>query len=150
MKIISDFPELEGRTFNSIAECEAEESAVKKKRHAEKLEAKKLTDRKKALANAVETADKAVKDAYDERAKVKTEVKSIIEECNSKIIKMLNEANKKVTDAETIKRDAILAYNKEFGAYQAVYTGERAEKELKRVVNQFDDFFVNAINRFIS
>ena len=149
MKILSEYKELAGQVFNSIDECAAAEHEIDKAKLLEKEKATKQSARKKELATAIEVAEKAVKEAYDARIKTKEEVQKILEESNKKMMAMLDDANIKVRDAEKARRDAILAYNNEFGTYQAVYTGERAQREFDRLAKQFDSTFTDMIRRFI-
>jgi hypothetical protein len=149
MKILSEYKELAGQVFDSIEACAAAERAVDKARNDAKEQNAKVSARKRELATAIEVAEKSVKDAYDSRIKVKEEVQKILEESNKKMMAMLDDANVKVRDAEKARRDAILAYNNEFGTYQAVYTGERAQREFDRLAKQFDSTFTDMIRRFI-
>ena len=149
MKILSEYKELAGQVFDSIEACAAAEREVDRAKHLEHEKNSAIAARKKQLAKDVETADKNVKDAYDARIKTKEEVQKILEESNKKMMTMLDEANVKVREAEKARRDAILAYNKEFGTYQAVYTGERAQTEFDRLTKQFDSTFTDMIRRFI-
>lgn len=149
MKILSDYKELAGQVFDSIEACTAAEREIDRAKLAAKVKDAEITARKKQLAKDIETADKRVKDAYDARIKTKEEVQKILEESNKKMMAMLDDANVKVREAEKARRDAILAYNNEFGTYQAVYTGERAQKEFDRLTKQFDSTFTDMIRRFI-
>jgi formiminotetrahydrofolate cyclodeaminase len=149
MKILSEYKELSGQVFNSIDECAAAEHEIDAAKLLEKEKATKQSARKKELATAIEVAEKAVKEAYDARIKTKEEVQKVLEESNKKMMAMLDDANVKVRDAEKARRDAILAYNNEFGTYQAVYTGERAQREFDRLAKQFDSTFTDMIRRFI-
>ena len=149
MKILSEYKELAGQVFDSIEDCAAAEREVDKLKHLENEKNSAITARKKQLAKDIEAADKRVKEAYDARIKTKEEVQKILEESNKKMMTMLDDANVKVREAEKERRDAILAYNNEFGTYQAVYTGERAQKEFDRLTKQFDSTFTDMIRRFI-
>lgn len=149
MKILSEYKELAGQVFNSIEECAAEEKKIDLAREAAKKKNAEITTRKKQLADAIEAADKAVREAYDAHNKAKEEVRIMLEETNKKMMDILAKADAVVTNAEVAKRDAILAYNKEFGAYQAVYTGDRAQREFDRIARQFDTTFANMIKGFI-
>lgn len=149
MKILSDYKELAGQVFNSIEACAEAEREIDKAKHLEHEKNSAIATRKKQLVKDIEIADKRVKDAYDARIKTKEEVKKILEESNKKMMTMLDDANVEVREAEKARRDAILAYNNEFGTYQAVYTGERAQKEFDRLTKQFDSTFTDMIRRFI-
>ena len=149
MKILSEYKELAGQVFDTIEACAAAERAIDKSRNEAKEQNAKVSARKKELATAVEVADKAVKDAYDAHSKAKEEVRQMLEATNKKMMDILAESEAKVTNAEVAKRDAILAYNKEFGPYQAVYSGDRAQRELDRVIKQFDNTFADIIRKFI-
>ena len=149
MKILSDYKELAGQVFDSIESCTSAEREIDKIKHLEHEKNSAISARKKQLVKDIEAADKRVKDAYDERVKTKEKVQEILEESNKKMMTMLDDANVKVREAEKARRDAIIAYNKEFGTYQAVYTGDRAQKEFDRLTKQFDSTFTDMIRRFI-
>lgn len=149
MKILSDYKELAGQVFDSIEACAAAEREIDQAKNAAKVKDAEITARKKQLVKDIEIADKRVKEAYDARIKTKEEVQKILEESNKKMMTMLDDANVKVREAEKARRDAILAYNNEFGTYQAVYTGDRAQKEFDRLTKQFDSTFTDMIRRFI-
>lgn len=149
MKILSEYKELAGQVFDSVEACAAAEREVDKLKQLEHEKNSAIVTRKKQLVKDIEAADKRVKEAYDARIKTKEEVKKILEESNKKMMSMLDDANVKVREAEKARRDAILAYNNEFGTYQAVYTGERAQTEFDRLTKQFDSTFTDMIRRFI-
>lgn len=148
MKIVSDYKELEGKTFNSIRECAEAEAAIDKQR-AESNKAA-VSKKKKELADAVDVADKQVEKAYEQYNTVRVEVQKILEESNAKMQKMLNDAAQVVREAEQAKRDAIIKYTEQFGPYQKVYTGNRALQEFQRIEDQFNSTFANIVNQFLN
>lgn len=148
MKIISDYKELAGQVFDSVEKCAAEEAKIDKAREKAK-KAEGVANRKKVLADKVDAAEKSVKLAYDQYNKAKEEVRKILEESNKKMNEILANAESQVTKAESDRRDAIIAYNQEFGAYQAVYTGDRAQKEFDRIIKQMDNSLTDMIRKFI-
>ena len=149
MKIISDYKELAGQVFDSVEKCAAEEAKIDEAREKAKKAATSVANRKKALTDKVDAAEKSVKLAYDQYNKAKEEVRKILEESNKKMNEILANAEGQVTKAESDRRDAIIAYNKEFGAYQAVYTGDRAQKEFDRIIKQMDNSLTDMIRKFI-
>lgn len=148
MKIVSDYKELEGKTFTSIRECAEAEAAIDKQR-AESNKAM-VSKKKKELADAVDVADKQVEKAYEQYNTVRVEVQKILEESNAKMQKMLNDAAQVVREAEQAKRDAIIKYTEQFGPYQKVYTGNRALQEFQRIEDQFNSTFANIVNQFLN
>jgi hypothetical protein len=148
MRIISDYKELEGKTFTTIkacAEAEAEVDALRKQ-----LDEKNLSKQKKDAADAIDLADKKVRDAYDNYEKVKTEVKKILEESNEKMTSLINTATTTIREAEKERRDAILNYTNKFGTYQKVYTGNRATEEFQRMEKQIASNWGNLVNTFLN
>ena len=148
MKIVSEYKELEGQTFDTIEECAKAEAVVDER----KVATQKLLDSKKkrALSKVIEDADQQVLDAYANYEKVKKEVQRILEESNNQMTKMLTDAADKIKSAEKTRRDAILEYTKNYGSYQKVYSGERAVKECERLEAQFADSLGDVINAFIA
>ena len=147
MKIISDYKELEGKSFATIRECaeaEAQVDAVRAK-NAEKASSKQ----RKECADAIDLADKKVKDAYDNYEKVKKEVQKILEDSNEKMTQMINSATSAIKAAEKERRDAILNYTNKFGTYQKVYTGNRAIEECQRMEKQIASNWTDIVRTFL-
>lgn len=151
MKIYSDYKELEGTVFNTVKDCQIAEAKVdaEKAQAVEQARKAEATKKKKELANAVSKADDAVAKAYSEYEIAKQEVRKILEESNTRMEKILGPAKSAVTKAENVRFEAIKAYNREFGPYQSVYTGERAEKELQRFNQQFNSTFNDLLKAFL-
>lgn len=148
MRVVSDYKELEGQTFASFRECADAEAAVDKLRQ-EKEKSNTVSKKKKQLADAVEEADKAVVSAYENYDKVKAEVRKILEESNARMSKMLQDATNSIKNAEKQKRDAILNYNREYGPYQKVYSGDKATEEFKIFNKKFNDSFDSILSAFL-
>lgn len=148
MKIISDYKELAGRTFNTIRECAEEEAKIDAQR-AETAE-KNLSKQRKEFADAIDLADQKVRGAYENYEKVKQEVQKILEDSNAKMNKLINDATTIIREAEKERRDAILNYTSKFGTYQKVYTGNRAIEECQRMENQIASNWGNIVNSFLN
>lgn len=149
VKIISEYKELEGQTFNTVQECTDAEAKIEERR-AEIASNEKLsvTKRKKELAKAISNADAAVQKAYQDYETAKATVRKILEESNEQMMNIINPAKEAITNAEKLRMDAILAYTKEFGSYQSVYTGERAVEEFNRATRPAISF-ADIIKAFI-
>ena len=148
MKIYSDYQELEGRVFSTVKECRAAEAEVEAAREVLATKAD-TSKKKKALADAIAQADAAVTEAYADYETAKEQVRKILEETNNQMENILTPAKAKVKEAEQRRVDAIKAYTDNYGCYQSVYTGERAEKELERFSRQFNSTFADIVNAFL-
>ena len=154
MKIISEYPELVGRTFTSIIECAIEEEKVLQKRKEEKERLEKETqvaktaELKSKLGAAVEDAGSNLAEAYTNHEKVKDEVRKILEESNDTMTKMLTESKEKVSAAERAYEEALAKYHKEFGTYIKVSTiGNSDSKSRNTMANKT---FVDVLNDFLN
>lgn len=148
MKIVSEYKELEGQTFNTIRECADAEAAVAAKRvEAQKAEVSK---KKRELAKIIDEAEVEVIEAYKKYEDTKKEVQKLLEESNEQMTKLIKDASDSVKTAEQKRRDAILNYTSTFGPYQRVYSGDRAIKEYERVEKQFSNTLSDIINAFIT
>ena len=140
MKYISD---LTGKTYDSAEECtKADEAYEQEKKAKEEQKAKEqalISKEKKELADAVDAANKKIEDAYTGLEEAKKKAREILENSYKEAERIISEAKKPVTEAEKEKRDAMIAYNKKYGTYQRVYTGEEAEKEFARINKYFND-----------
>ena len=87
MKIVSEYKELEGQTFDTIEECAKAEAVVDER----KVATQKLLDSKKkrALSKVIEDADQQVLAAYANYEKVKKEVQRILEESHAAVIQQI-------------------------------------------------------------
>lgn len=113
----------------------AEEEATKK------LEEKKVSDKKKKLAAAIEEADKNLDKAYEDYEEAKKKCQIILEESNERMTAILDEAKENLAIAQEEKTNALMEFNKEFGAFKVSYTGERADKEWERISRIFPSLF---------
>ena len=119
---------------------EAEKSELKKKHLAEVS--------RKELAKKVEAADKRIELAYENYEKVKKEASDILTAAKKEAEELLDPAKKEIKDAEHERTSAIKDFNSKFGVYSITYTGEKAQKEYNRIVNQFSDIFKDAWEPF--
>lgn len=152
MKITSEITNKEYATVEECLKAEAEFKAAK-----EKAAENKTSAEKKKLADIIESCDKATSIAYDNLeiakskvremyAKSKKELEELIDKRNEEMSKVLEPAEKSVKDAERAKFNAISNFNKHFGVYKKVYTGEDAIKDLRKSftlgsILDFLDFF---------
>ena len=110
----------------------------------EKFEAsqKKKEATKKDLSQNIEIAENALDAAYKNYEDVKKAAAKLMEESNKQILGMLEDAKKKIKEAEKARTDAIAVFNQNFGTYKANYTGDRAKREYDRVANIVNDIFL--------
>ena len=101
-------------------------------------DSKEKTPTRKQLANNVEQAEQALKDAYKEYDIVKVEIERLSKEYLAKVDELTKPAQEKIKQAEANKYQAISEFNKYYGGYQTIYTGARAAEELLRALNMFD------------
>lgn len=147
MKIISEYEELKGKTFSTIKQCAEEEARIDALR-AESAK-KDLSNQKKQYANAIEAADKKVKEAYDNYETAKKKVREILEESNKQMTDLISDAANKIKEAESERKGAILDYTSKFGIYQKVYTGDRAIEEYARFEKSLSNDWGNLVNKFL-
>lgn len=101
---------------------------------------------KKELAAAVTDAEEKVKIAYAEYETAKARAEELSKAYLEQINSILEPAKKAVKDAEQTRYNAIKEFNKNFGAYQVTYTGERAANEMMNAINRLN----SRANRFFS
>lgn len=152
MKIFSEFKELEGVEFNSVAACEEAEAKVVADREMKIAQSKKseLSKLRKQCADEVQKADDALAKAYEEYDKAKAEAEEIAKEANEKINAILTPANEAIRVAEKAKTDAIIKYNEHCGPYQKIYTGDKAIQEYNRMVSNINNHFGDFWNKFFN
>ena len=151
MKIYSDYKELEGKVFNTVRECQLAEAKVDadKASIVEQNKKTELSKKKKEAADAVSKADEALNKAYADYESAKEKVREILEKSNKQMEEVLTPAKEAVNKAEKLRAEAIQKYTSEFGAYQSVYTGERAQQELERFNKQFNSAFSDIVRAFL-
>lgn len=147
MKIISEYEELKGKIFSTIEQCAEEEARI----DALRAESAKqdLSKQRKQYANAIEDADKKVKEAYDNYETVKEKVREILEESNKQMTDLISEASSKIKEAESERRHAILDYTSKFGIYLKVRTKDRAVEDYTRFEKSLSDDWNNLVNKFL-
>lgn len=141
MKITS---ELTGKEYKTVEECLKAEEEFKKKEIEAKKEAVKLNElakTKKELAKAIEDADEKVKEANKLYEVAQQKAADILDKSNEEVEKILSDASQKVKEAEEEKLNALMKFNKEFGTYKTVITGEKAAEEYKKAVDRFNNSF---------
>lgn len=142
MKITS---ELTGKEYKTVDEClKAEEEYKKGLEEKATTEAKKLNElgkEKKLLAKAIEEAEDKVREAENLYEVARQKAADILDESNKQVEKILSDAREKVKQAEEEKLNAVMKFNKEFGTYKTVITGEKAAEEYNKAVKRFDNMF---------
>ena len=137
----------DGNEYKSVKACmEADKAydAAVAAREAEKQEKEKsVSARKRELANAIEKAEEARLEAIQKYEAVKQKAEEIIAEAQEKAEKMLREEARLVKKASEAKAQAILDFNKEFGAYRIILTGNDALREVNQIVKNINDRLFN-------
>ena len=146
----------DGKEYTSVKEClradeefdrkVAEETARKEaeRKAAELALAEKkatISKRKKELSTAIETATEEVKLARVDYNKAKEDAEKIMAEARLAAQKLLDTAGKALKEANEKKVKAVAAFNKEFGPFSTILTGEDAWNEYKRVSDSLDSQF---------
>lgn len=126
------YSEVLDKYFDNEEECLRAE-LVKKQEDYKVQEAKK-SDLRKKLSDAIEAAEEAVDVAAQELANVAEKA----EEAYNKAVQPYRE---KLQEAQRARLDAIESFNKQFGMYHKVLTGEAAEKELLRMAKDYVNMF---------
>lgn len=133
------------------AAFEAKEAQLKAKQEEDnKIKSK----RKKELSDKIEEASKNLDEAYKfyeaEKSKVKDiltgaqkKADDIIKQARQEAQKLIDIAEKEVKKASEQKTLAISNFNKEFGPYRTVITGDKAIDEYNKLVRNFENTFSN-------
>ena len=122
------------KLFDSEKELKAAEKAFEDKNLQKE-------NTKKELSQKIEAAETALDAAHKNYEAVREEAARLMDESNKQILKMINDAKAKITEAEKNRTDAIVAFNQQFGTYRANYTGERAQRESDRINKIVNDIF---------
>jgi sugar-specific transcriptional regulator TrmB len=125
-------------TLNKLYDSEKELKAAEKAFNDQNLQKENT---KKELSTKIEVAEVALDEAHKNYEAVREEAAKLMDESNKQIIKMMNDAKAKITEAEKARTDAIVAFNQQFGTYRANYTGERAKRESDRINKIVNDIF---------
>ena len=125
-------------TVEKLKQAEAAYNEQVKKEQEQKLAVEQT---KKKLAKACEAAEDAVSAAYEELKKAKEKAAEILNKSNAEVEAILKQAKDKVHEAEQARSVAIKNFNNAYGPYTVSYTGEKAQKELDRFFDLFDDIF---------
>lgn len=99
---------------------------------------------KKQLAADIDAAEEALKAAHCEYELAKQKVEALSQAYLEEVNAIIEPAKKKVREATANKYAAITNFNKEYGAYRKVYTGDKAAEEMARSLKQFsilDNYF---------
>jgi hypothetical protein len=146
---------------------EAEKAALEKRLEEEQ---KMISAKKKELAATIEATQLALDEAqklYDitkskaqeklraadeEACKIIDEAKALAhkqyKQVESEVDDMMLAASKQLEKASEDRMNAIAAFNKEFGPYRTVITGNKALDEYNKVKKTMDEFFNRTWNSF--
>ena len=138
------------------AEFEAKEAKLKA---AAEEEQKTSSRRKKELSDEIEKASTFLDEAYKFYEAERAKAKDILKEAQEKADKILLEAKeeaknlvslaeKEVKKASEKKTQAVSNFNKEFGPYKTVLTGDKALDEYNKLIRNFDNGFTRFWNSF--
>lgn len=131
------YSEILKKYFDSEEECIKQELIEKSKntinRKSISVEEQKAESRKQA-AKVVESAERAVSEAYDELKKAEDKARIAYKE-------IVNPAKEKLQKAEKNRLEAIMGFNKKFGVYTKRYTGQEANDEFLRSLSHIEDLF---------
>lgn len=146
----------DGKQYATVKECQradaeydkkvAEEKAAKEAKaahEAEQLAIRKaeISKRKKELSSAVETATDKVRVATVDYNQAKERAERLIAEARKEAQAILEEAGKNLTAANEERVSAISNFNKEFGPFTTVLTGDDAWNEAQRIQKMVDKQF---------
>lgn len=133
MRILSD---ITGKEYKTVEECKkAEEIFTKEKQKKETA----MQNEKKMLAGKIEEADKKLKAANEYYDAAKAKAKDLLEKTNKQVREILGDAENQLKAAENAKYNAIIEFNKKYGAYKTEYTGEKAVEEFNKAMRLFED-----------
>lgn len=131
------YSETLNKYFDSEEECIKQELIERNrneiKQKSVSVEEQKAESRKQA-AKVVESAERAVSEAYDELKKAEDKARIAYKE-------IVNPAKEKLQKAEKNRLEAIMDFNKKFGVYTKRYTGQQANDEFLRSLNRMEDLF---------
>lgn len=131
------YSEILKKYFDSEEECIKQELIEKSKntinRKSMSVEEQKAESRKQA-AKVVESAERAVSEAYDELKKAEDKARIAYKE-------IVNPAKEKLQKAEKNRLEAIMDFNRKFGVYTKRYTGQEANDEFLRSLSRIEDLF---------
>ena len=123
-----------------IAKEKAQEEAKKRAEEAAIVERKaEISKRKKELSNAIEKAEGNLKIARTEYNNAKERAEKIMAAARKEAQLIINDAKDFLKSASTEKINAISAFNKEFGPFTTVLTGEDAQEEYNRLQNIMEE-----------
>lgn len=146
----------DGKQYATVKECQRADVEYDRRIADEKaqLEAKKIADekaiaerkaeiskRKKELSSMIESAEDKVKVAKVDYNQARAQAEKIIAEAKKEAQAILDAAGEKLKLANEEKVNAISNFNKEFGPFTTVLTGEDAWNEYQRIQNNIDRQF---------
>ena len=120
--------------FDTEEQCLAEEEKARVE-----AEEKKVTKAK--LAKAVEDADKALDEAYENLKWAKEKVAELQKEFDDKVDAIMNPVHDEIKECTKARADAIKEFNDNFGVYTTTYTGNKALNEFAKTASIIDQFW---------
>lgn len=143
------FSELLNKPFDTEADCIKAEKEYKEEQSKISKQLEAALAEKKAKEEAEQKSKKELSKVIEEATKEKAEAEKLYEVAQAKAQKIKEdakiEANKilsaaadKVKEAEQKRVDAVVAYNKKFGAYTTVLTGEKAADEYNKTLQRLN------------
>lgn len=142
------YSEILKKKFDTVEDLESAEKAHLEQENKSKVEKNQISKKKKELSVAYETAEEKLRLAQENYRSVLDECRELRKCVNQKIKENLEAARNEVENAEIESYNALNAFNREFGPYQKVYSGEKAEKEFKKISGMFDSIFNSFFNMF--
>lgn len=135
------FSEKLNKTYDTVEALESAEKEYDEKQKSIAEANNKISNEKRKLAAAVESAEQHLADAYAYYDDTITQCKKIQEEANKQIAEKLDPAKKRVKEAEKRKYDALVEFNNKYGAYTTTVTGKRAYDEFQRTCSWMNELF---------
>lgn len=154
----------DGKEYSSEKEClaadkrydeqlKAEQDRIEKEKKAyeEKIAEEKaaLSVRKKELAKNVEDSNAKLDEAKKLYEVAKRKAEEVLRKANKEAEDILTVAAKEMEKASEERMNAVAQFNKEFGAYKTVLTGNDAVDEYNRIVNNINSVFNKVFHNWL-
>ena len=120
--------------FDTEEQCLAEEEKARVV-----AEEKKVTKAK--LAKAIEDADKALDEAYENLKWAEEKVAELQKEYDAKVDAIMNPVHDEIKECAKARADAIKEFNDKYGVYTTTYTGNKALNEFAKVDNMLNQLW---------
>ena len=129
MKIISDYPELQGQVFKTVEECEIAESKVDEAKKQEGVR-RSILEEEKAV---VEAAHKKLIEARLAVDKAHEDADKIVNEARRQAAELVAPAHEACRKAQLEFNKALATYNAKHGPYRVVKTVNK-DKEINDII----------------